>query len=605
MGYNLTINIEPPNSGTVNVSGITDSEGKYVEGSEVILTATPLGEYQFGGWESSIESFSPDNPLTFTINSDTEIISRFFIPKKTYTLKVKSNQPTFGRVNVIGAAFQNEDGGYSVYSIEDGNQIQLQGIANTGYEFTSWSNGVTDSVYVFIASQDLTISASFDVQPVVPQEANIISLDSSEVLLNNNLTGQILLNDDHTYNFYWGNQLEQKTVWEGATVSNSEVILPVGDVFENLMANSQSDTFYLRVTADNTTESLFQQEIPFKVNIPDDYKPFISFKEIVLHKTFNNINVAGYSGYTTSYEVGELPTENSSTITTTNISPNFGNCTINYPNLIFGTFATNSNNYTFNLHGRVTDSRGRVGEITSNNIEVRSYELPKFTLISSSMCDKDGNIDEDPLKNTYCKIEFNVVHSENITGNNLPLENIYFIINEVEYRNKVRFEDSRYVAIIGGDLVPSSNYVIYEMMTDLVMDELEISPVIYTVQLSGKMPLSLYDDKSGAIGMATGVVASLPNKVDLALDTYFRDNVNLESNAYFDGENREARISSYDLVHNSVRVYEEDHNDYGTYGNILRTMTGYTYQQLRNDGQTDSHTLYFLNSVPEGSDDDP
>ena len=96
--------------------------------------------------------------------------------------------------------------------------------------------------------------------------------------------------------------------------------------------------------------------------------------------------------------------------------------------------------------------------------------------------------------------------------------------------------------------------------------------------------------------MAVGVEATLEDIIDLALNTYFRNNVKLFANTHVEGENRTASMDSYDLVHNAVRVFEDDHKENGTYGNVLRAMTGEEYSRLRENEETDRHTFYFLSS---------
>ncbi len=75
--YKLTINVDPPNSGTVNIDPQMD---EYPAGSVITLTAIPAGNYMFDKWQISsdiTDITSTQNPLTLVIDKDYEITAIF------------------------------------------------------------------------------------------------------------------------------------------------------------------------------------------------------------------------------------------------------------------------------------------------------------------------------------------------------------------------------------------------------------------------------------------------------------------------------------------------------------------------------------------------
>lgn len=95
--------------------------------------------------------------------------------------------------------------GYTVYNVNQGTQVTLIATANTGYRFTQWSNGQTASTYSFIIGSNVTLSATFEVNPITPEAATILRLQSSTGNINVGLTGTLtgtLLDSTLTYEFY-------------------------------------------------------------------------------------------------------------------------------------------------------------------------------------------------------------------------------------------------------------------------------------------------------------------------------------------------------------------------------------------------------------------
>lgn len=86
-----------------------------------------------------------------------------------------------------------------------GNQVSLIAAANTGYRFVQWSNSQTANPYTFNVNANIYLTATFEVNPITPEAATIIQLQSSTGSINVGLTGTLvgtLLDSTLTYEFY-------------------------------------------------------------------------------------------------------------------------------------------------------------------------------------------------------------------------------------------------------------------------------------------------------------------------------------------------------------------------------------------------------------------
>jgi hypothetical protein len=68
--YSLSTSVSPEGSGTVS-----PASGTFEEGTEVSVEATPEDGWLFDGWTGDIDS--ADNPLAFSINSNTSLTANF------------------------------------------------------------------------------------------------------------------------------------------------------------------------------------------------------------------------------------------------------------------------------------------------------------------------------------------------------------------------------------------------------------------------------------------------------------------------------------------------------------------------------------------------
>jgi uncharacterized repeat protein (TIGR02543 family) len=205
----FTLSVTPGTGGTVSTSG-----GNYDEGTSVTITATPNNGYAFTGWSGN--ATGTNTSLTVTINGNTSVTANFEI--LTYTLTVNSDtggsvsgggafnfgtqvtlsaSPISGysfsswsdgsteqsrtitvsenltltanfieNINNYTLSFEAEDGG-TVSSIggvyEEGSDITISATPDNGFLFSSWSDGSTEQSRTITVSENLTLTANFEI----------------------------------------------------------------------------------------------------------------------------------------------------------------------------------------------------------------------------------------------------------------------------------------------------------------------------------------------------------------------------------------------------------------------------------------------------------
>jgi len=87
--YSLSTSSSPSNSGTVS------GDGTYNSGSTISISATPSNGYQFSHWSG--DAYGSSNPLSFTINQDTNIVANFSV---TGTNNTSDNNSWSSAVNL-------------------------------------------------------------------------------------------------------------------------------------------------------------------------------------------------------------------------------------------------------------------------------------------------------------------------------------------------------------------------------------------------------------------------------------------------------------------------------------------------------------------------
>ena len=136
--YNVTINV----NGNGTVTGA--NTGKYLEGTELTLTATPAEHHEFTGWTGDVSS--TENPLTITVGGDKNITANF--AKKQYTLTVLTNDENKGVVTGAG-------------TYDYGTVVTIEAIAQPGYKLLYWSDRSSELSRTITMNKNEALSAYF------------------------------------------------------------------------------------------------------------------------------------------------------------------------------------------------------------------------------------------------------------------------------------------------------------------------------------------------------------------------------------------------------------------------------------------------------------
>ena len=121
--------------------GMVLGAGTHNYGDQVTLKAIPADSYRFAKWSDGVV----DNPRSFVITQDTTFTVEFV----TNTCEVIINENEYGSTTGAG-----------VYNY--GDEVTLVATPYDGYYFVKWSNGITDNPYIFLITDNVTLSAEFD-----------------------------------------------------------------------------------------------------------------------------------------------------------------------------------------------------------------------------------------------------------------------------------------------------------------------------------------------------------------------------------------------------------------------------------------------------------
>lgn len=143
--YTLSVVVDPTDSGTVSVDPLQTT---YHYEDIVTLSPTATLGWTFTGWGG--DASGTDNPLTITIQGDTNITANF---TDQYTLIVDVNPSGSGTVTL--------DPEQATYQF--GSLVTLTPIANPGWLFLGWSGDVTatDNPLVITVEGETNITANF------------------------------------------------------------------------------------------------------------------------------------------------------------------------------------------------------------------------------------------------------------------------------------------------------------------------------------------------------------------------------------------------------------------------------------------------------------
>jgi hypothetical protein len=149
--YDLTIGVS--GSGTTDPAVGTDS---YPEGSSVQVTATPAGGWSLSKWVLDSVDLAPTNPFTVTMNAAHTLTAVFVeVPQYDLTIGVSGSGTT--------------DPAPGTYPYSEGSIVQVQAIADSGYQLSHWlldsDNVGSANPYSVSMNADHALTAVFVVPP--------------------------------------------------------------------------------------------------------------------------------------------------------------------------------------------------------------------------------------------------------------------------------------------------------------------------------------------------------------------------------------------------------------------------------------------------------
>ena len=128
--------------------GSVTGGGTYTYLHEMSLTATPAFGYHFVQWNDQ----NTDNPRTITVTRDSAFTAQF--AANSYTITAEANDPT------MGSAY-----GSGTYNFNT--TATLTAVAEYGYLFTQWSDGVTDNPRIVTVQNSATYTAQFEINSYI------------------------------------------------------------------------------------------------------------------------------------------------------------------------------------------------------------------------------------------------------------------------------------------------------------------------------------------------------------------------------------------------------------------------------------------------------
>lgn len=156
--YRFSASASPSGGGSVS-----PSSGTYDEGAEVRVEASASDGWQFREWTGDISS--TDNPLTFTISSDTELTANFEETTPTYRFSASASPSGGGSVTPDSAHY------------DEGTEVQVEATPAAGWEFVNWTGDTlsADNPLAFTIASNTTLTANFNELPAAFEEVVTIT----------------------------------------------------------------------------------------------------------------------------------------------------------------------------------------------------------------------------------------------------------------------------------------------------------------------------------------------------------------------------------------------------------------------------------------------
>ena len=143
--YTIAVSANPSSGGTVG------GGGTYQQGQSCTVTASSNTGYTFMRWTENGSQVSTNANYTFTVSGNRTLVAQFQV--QSYTISVSANPSNGGTVSGGG-------------SYNYGQSCTVVASANSGYEFTNWTEGgsvvSSNASYSFTVSGNRTLVANFE-----------------------------------------------------------------------------------------------------------------------------------------------------------------------------------------------------------------------------------------------------------------------------------------------------------------------------------------------------------------------------------------------------------------------------------------------------------
>ncbi len=199
--YDLTIIVQPPGSGEVQLSSLTPINypyvGTYFGGVNITLDANAFQCFEFDHWTIANDTIFPTDTsenIFFTMSSN-DTITVFFSPISCInddTIYIDVQPPGSGTINIAGSNISSFP---STQYLTDSTNYTFDAIANTGFTFNNWDwqihnplpTTTSTNTIVYTFSND-TLTVNFNSNPVdtivyivQPTGAGNITVDGTNI----------------------------------------------------------------------------------------------------------------------------------------------------------------------------------------------------------------------------------------------------------------------------------------------------------------------------------------------------------------------------------------------------------------------------------------
>ena len=145
------VSIIAGDNGSVSVNS---TPGDYIQtvsyGTVLTVEATPSAGYGFTAWSDG----SSANPRTVTVTGDVALSAAFAIQTFSVSITAGNN----GSVSVDGVTGDYTD------TVAYGTQLTVEATPNTGYDFTSWSDGVSTNPRTITVTGPVSLISAYQIQ---------------------------------------------------------------------------------------------------------------------------------------------------------------------------------------------------------------------------------------------------------------------------------------------------------------------------------------------------------------------------------------------------------------------------------------------------------